>query len=64
MTEITTNENLSKISEQTHALRVQLQPKETMVEPDICVPPYHPVSPTNMLCPTQSLVVKFPLCCC
>lgn len=33
-------------------LRVQLHAKETMVKPDISVPPYHPVALTSILCPT------------
>lgn len=47
MTEITASENLSKAPEQTYALRVQLQPKESMVK-KTSLPPHHPVSSSNL----------------
>lgn len=39
MTEITASENLSKAPEQTYALTVQLQPKESMVKKTSLPPP-------------------------
>lgn len=41
MTEITTNQNLSKALEQTHALRVQLQSKKIIMKLGISLPLYH-----------------------
>lgn len=46
-TEVTTNQNFSKALEQTHALRVQLQSKETVMKLGICLPLYHPVGTYN-----------------
>lgn len=62
-TEITTNQNLSKALEQTHALRVQLQPKKIVMKLGIYIPLYHSMATYNKHAVSHKIVGRkiFPL---